>query len=191
MKTYKIDELKILDYVKRNTAKVYRTITYSLLLKTLILFITTQNIGLATLAAIMAFIFGWFHLNNKKLTRLKAENFKIIVERNSISRIINLDNEKRLGFFQSISYQKAKKNSNVYVAKIDFNQIKSVEKRKGDLWIKTFDTKFFSSKSAFLIPKELLHFEELEKEINEKLNLLASLKARISDKQSSSPRITY
>ena len=114
-------------------------------------------------------IVGLIYLNNKKLTRLNAENLRIVVDDASITRVIDLDNESRMNFLHKYAYQRAKSISGGYYSKIDFSDLKSVEIKKGDLWIKSTKSNSFNGKNIVLVPRELKGFEEVESLVREKL----------------------
>jgi len=145
MKIYKIDSSKISEYTKRNDNRLFKAITIAIaslpFLMFLIMWDTPAEFIFIPLFSILlaALMLGLVYLNNKKLTRLTAENLQIIVDDNSIIRVIDLDNEPRLNFLHKITYDKAKNISSEYYAKVDFNNIKSIENKNGDLWVKGAD----------------------------------------------------
>lgn len=174
MKTYKVDNSKISEYTKRNDNIVFKTLAIALLAMPFLMFFITKRMDApADFFYIMLFsllfvalIFGLIYLNNKKLTRLTAENLQIVIDDNSITRVIDLDNEPRLNFFHKLTYSRAKNISGVYYAKVDFNYIKSIERKDGDLWVKATNSNVFNDKNIVIIPRELANFDDLEKELN-------------------------
>lgn len=173
MKTYKIDNLKISEYTKRNDSRALKTILIALATMPMLMFPMTKQEGAPTqLINYMIFsllftaiIIGFIYLNNKKLTKLKAENLNIIIDDNSITKVIDLNNEP-LNFIHKMAYDRAKNIFGDFYAKIDYNKIKSVEKKNGDLLIMTTESNTFNGKNILLIPRELINFDDLEKEIN-------------------------
>ena len=174
MKTYKIDSSKISDYTKRNDNRVFKILAITMVAMPFLMFpMTKQKDAPAELIYILLFsmlftalIIGLIYLNNKKLTRLTAENLKIVIDDNSITRVIDLDNEPRLNFLHKMAYDRAKNISGGYYAKVDFDNIKSIENKNGDLWVKTTNSNAFNGKNIVLIPRELTNFDDIEKELN-------------------------
>ena len=174
MKTYKIDNSKISEYTKRNDNRILKILVITMVSMPLFLFpMTRQKDAPAGLIYILLFsmmftalVVGLIYINNKKLTRLTAENLQIVIDDNSITRIIDLDNEPRLNFFHRMTYDRAKNISGGYYAKVDFDNIKSIEKKNGDLWVKAINSNAFDGRSIVLVPRELTNFNDVETELN-------------------------
>lgn len=177
MKEYKIDTNRISDYTKRNDNRVFKILIFTLFGIPFLMFPMTQQEGapqdliwmMSGSLLFTTLIVGIIYLNNKKLTRLSAENLRIIVDDVSITRIIDLDNEPRMNFLHKSAYQRAKNISGGYYSKIDFSDLKSVEIKKGDLWVKSNKSNSFNGKNIVLVPRELKDFNEVERMIKEKL----------------------
>jgi len=178
MKTYKIDISKISDYTKRNDNKVFKTLLFTMLTLPIFMFLLSKQKNAPdnfTYILILPMLFSTLivvliYLNNKKLTRLSAENLQILVDENSITRVIDLDKEPRLNIIHKLTYAKAKDAYGSYYAKVEFKDIKSIEKNNGDLWVKSTNSNSFNGKNIVIVPKELSNFDDLEMELNNKLN---------------------
>ena len=174
MKTYKIDSSKISEYTKRNDNRVFKILAITMVAMPFLMFpVLKQERAPKEVITIYIFSFaftalivGLIYLNNKKLTRLTAENLQIVVDDHSITRVIDLDNEPRLNFFHRMAYDRVKNISGGYYAKVDFDNIKSIEKKSGDLWVKATNSNAFNGKNIVLIPRELTNFDDIEKELN-------------------------
>jgi len=179
MKIYKIDDSKISEYSKRNNKKLFKMIIFGAIAAFMPVFLITQLEGSSgELTYIMLFSFlimaifiGIVFINNIRFAQIAAENLQIIVDDSSITRIINLDNELRLNFLHKIGYKKAKNTYGGFYEKIDFDSIKSIEKKDGDLWIKAPNATVLG-KNMVLVPKELKDFDEVEREINSRLKVI-------------------
>jgi hypothetical protein len=173
MKVYRIDRSKTSEYAKRHDNRLFRILAIAIVLILFLYFPILRNARAASgINFIMLFTFvfaivflGFIHYNNKKFTLLIAENFKIIIDKHSITRIIDLENESRLNFFHKRAYEKAKSHSGVFYTKIALNKIKSIEKKNGDLWIRPVNSSFLGEKGIVLVPRELESFNDLEREI--------------------------
>ncbi len=174
MKTYKIDNSKISEYTKRNDNRVFKILAITTLAMPFLMFpMIKQEDAPDELIYVLLFsilftalIVGLIYLNNKKLTKLTAENLQIVIDENSISRVIDLDKEPRLNFLHRMAYDRAKNISGAYYAKVNFDNIKSIEKKNGDLLIKSTNSNAFNGKNIVLIPRELTNFDDIEKELN-------------------------
>lgn len=176
MKAYQIDNSKISEYTRRNDNRVFKIVAITLLSMPILLLPMAQQkdapadliYGILFSFLITATVVGLIYLNNRRLTRLAAENLQILIDENSITRVIDLDKEPRLNFFHRMAYDKAKHISGGYYAKVDFNAITSIEKKNGDLWVKSTKSNSFNGKDIVLIPRELTNFEDIEKELDNK-----------------------
>lgn len=177
MREYKIDTNRISDYTKRNDNRVFKILIFTMIGMPFLMFPMTQQEGapkdliwiISGSLLFTTLIVGLIYLNNKKLTRLSAENLRIIVDDVSITRIIDLDNEPKMNILHKSAYQRAKNISGSYYSKIDFSDLKSVELKKGDLWVKSTKSNSFNGKNIVLVPRELKDFNEVERMISEKL----------------------
>ncbi len=177
MKEYKIEPSRIKEYIKRNDSRVFKILIFTMIGMPFLMFPMTQQEGAPKdviwimLGSLLftTLIVGLIYLNNKKLTRLSAENLKIEIDDVSITRIIDLDNESRMNFLHKNAYQRAKNISGSYYSKIDFSDLKSVEIKKGNLWIKSTKSNSFNGKNIVLVPRELKNFNEVERTVKEKL----------------------
>ncbi|SDL25823.1 hypothetical protein SAMN05421823_10535 [Catalinimonas alkaloidigena] len=174
MKEYRIDPTKIPQYTRRKDNRVFRILLIALLSFPLFALLLPQPAGAPTEAmwtVVAAFlvtggIVGSIYLNNKKLTRLSAENLRIVLDDASITRTIDLEKEPRMNFLHRFSYQRAKASTGGFDARMSLEEIKGMESRNGDLLIKS---KTLTGKYEILIPQELDGFEELEKTLRDKL----------------------
>ncbi|MEA5429619.1 hypothetical protein [Arcicella lustrica] len=178
MKTYKIDNSKISEFTKRSNNRVFKILAITTVTISILMFpMTRQKDAPAELIYIMLFsllfttiIVGFIYLNNKKLTRLTAENLKIIIDENSITKVVDVENDPRLNFLHRFAINKAKNiTSDIYYSKIDFDNIKPIKKKNGDLWVKAINSNAFNGEHIIVVPKELTNFDELEKEVNNRL----------------------
>lgn len=177
MKIYKIDSSKISAYTNRITNRLLKIILSSMILVMVLIFYTFPNqnepISEKLPSLLISFSFssvlmGFLYFNNKKLTFYMAESLQIIIDDTSITRKINLDQDMRLNFIHRSSYNKAKGTSGIY-EKIDFDQIKSIEKKKNEIWVKATNSNAITNSNIVVIPKEISNFEEIENILNSRL----------------------
>ena len=177
MTEFKIDPNRVSEYTQRNDNRVLKILIFTMLSMPFLMYPMTQKEGapqesiwVMTGSLLFAtLIVGLIYLNNKKLTRLNAENLRIVVDDASITRVIDLDNESRMNLLHRYAYRRAKSISGGYYSKIDFSDLKSVEIKKGDLWIKSTKSNSFNGKNIVLVPRELKGFEEVESLVRKKL----------------------
>jgi hypothetical protein len=171
MKEYKIDTDRISEYTKRNDNRVFKILIFIILGMAFLIYSPTQQEGtfneMVWFMTSTILIVGLIYMNNKKLTRLSAENLRIKIGNDSITRIIDLDNEPQMNFLHKNAYQHAKNTLGGFYSKIDFNDFKSIELKKGNLWIKSSKSNSFNGKNIVLIPKELNGFKEVETIVRE------------------------
>lgn len=173
---YKIELNKISGYTKRNDNQVLKILIYTMIGLTILIIPTViKQSGMEGLIPLsISFIFttsiiGLIYLNNKKLTKLSAENLKIIIDDLSITRIINLDNEPGMNFLHKYNYARAKIISDSFYSKISFSELKSIELKKGDLWIKSVKSNSFNGKNIIIVPRELKNFNNIKSILEEKV----------------------
>jgi hypothetical protein len=116
-----------------------------------------------------AVMIGLIYWNNKKLTRLRAENLIIIVDEESKTCKIDLENEPRMNFLHRYGYEKAKNVSGVFYARIEFDQLKSFDSKNGDLLIKAMNSNPLNGKNILTVPQELEGFSEVEEIVKSKM----------------------
>ncbi len=177
MKQYRLHRNKIKDYTKRQDNRVFKMLLVAMLLMTLLML---PMILLDEMYRAMAWMFVvslvftnlvvfLIYRNNQKLGLLGAKNLLVTIDDTSITRIIDLDNEPRMNFLHKYAYQNAKQISGAYYAQIAFKDLKSVETKKEDLWLKSTKSNSFNGKNMIVIPTELEGFEEIEKILKAKL----------------------
>lgn len=177
MKTYKIDNSKISEFTKRSNNRVFKIKILAITIVTTMCVLMFSMIRQKDVSAELIYtmllpllfttiIIGLNYLNNKKLTNLVAENLKIIIDENSITKVIDLENDPRLNFLHRFAMKKAKNiTSDIYYSKIDFYNIKSIEKKNGDLWVKAINSNAFNGEHIIVVPMEITNFDDLEKDI--------------------------
>ncbi len=171
MKEFKLNPDRISEYTKRTSNRVLRTIIFVLIGISFLTFLMTQqkgfpkeSIGIIFTSHFLAIIIlGLIYLNNSKLSRLCAENLRIVVDDVSISRIIDLENEPRMNFMHKYGYKRAKHISGGYYTRIEFSDMKSTEHKNGDLWIYSTESNPINGKYILVLPRELNGFKEVEK----------------------------
>lgn len=177
MKEFKIDPARLGEYTKRNDGRVLKILVITMLSMPFLMYPMTQMEGFpkevawAFLGSLLftTLIVGSIYVNNKKMTRLSAENLVIRIDDSSITRTIDLDNEPRMNFLHKYGYKRAKSISGGYDARIEFSDLKSIETKKGDLWVRSKSSYRLDGKNIVLVPRELLGYEEVESLLKEKL----------------------
>ncbi|NME68591.1 hypothetical protein [Flammeovirga aprica] len=178
MKEYRINKQKISDYTKRNDNRVFKILLFTMLGMPILMYpsmgkslepFLIMSFSLLTTALIV----GLIYLNNKKLTRLSAENLRILIDENTITRVIDLEHEPRMNFLHKYSYQQGKTNSGAFYTKIEFKNLKSVSNKNGDLWVHSIKSNSFNGHGILVIPQELENFMELEQLLRSTTNQMS------------------
>jgi hypothetical protein len=177
MKEYKIKENRISDYAKKVNNRVFIVLAICMLSFPLLMYPMTMQEGapdemiwIIIGSMLLTYpIIGLIYLNNKKLSRLVAENYKVTIDESSIVKSIDLDSEPRMNFFHKYAFKRAKKISDGTYCKINFVDLKSIGNKQGDLIIKSTKSNSINGRNIVVIPKELNGFEEIENIITELL----------------------
>ncbi|HLP51167.1 MAG TPA: hypothetical protein VK154_09815 [Chitinophagales bacterium] len=173
MKVYKLKEESIPLYVNKVNGLVGKIIAFALIIAVLVMLlplIMTKNMEMLSIyGASMLFtglvVAGIYH-NNKKFSKLCAENLEVIITADSITRKIDMENETRMNFFHKFSFNGAKHTAGFYT-QIPFNNIKSIETKNGDIWVKAKNFNMLNGQNMLVISQYLHDFDELEKLTNE------------------------
>jgi hypothetical protein len=177
MKEFFIKPENIGNYTKKNNNRVFKLLLWSTVISGVIISLSlSKSLNTKVLLAILAnFLFmflliGFLYWNNKKFTRLVADNLKIVIDESSISRVLDMDNEPRMNILHKYGHAKYKTMNGGFINKIKLTDIKKIAYKKDDLWIYGRNSNSFNGKNILSVPREIEGFDEIESLVKQYLD---------------------
>jgi|SRR6185437_4498752 len=170
MTQYRLDTSKLKSYVGKENKHIFRLLILGFLTVIVVQlpnlkneFTSNGNI-IRELLSFFVFLLlsGLLYFLRKKYTTLVAENLLIIIDEQSITKKIDLENTPQLNLVNIALYNVAKRNTYGYNTCIEFNQINLVTYKKGDLWIYAVASNSFTGKNVLIVPQEIERFDEID-----------------------------
>ncbi len=167
---YKLDPNKLKSYIAKQNSRVVRLLIVGCLTVSIVQLTYLKkelgynsNLFRVFLPYVVTLLFfGLLFFLRKNYTILVAKSLFIIIDENSITKKIDLENTSRVSLLNMCLYNLAKRFTYGYFICIKFNQINSIISNKGDLWIYSLASDSFTGKGVLIIPQEIEKFDEID-----------------------------
>jgi hypothetical protein len=107
--------------------------------------------------------------------RILAENLVIRIDSDSITRIVDAKNDKRMGLISKLAYQSAETKHGVASSRycrIPFDYLISVRSKNGKLVVTSKTSNWISGKDIIRIPKEISEYSAIEMLLKSQLSMI-------------------
>lgn len=164
MKEYKVEPSRISEFARRMDQSVLKVLVFTGVSVPLLMLPMTQQKGapkeliwLIAFSTIFTYLILLFiYLNNRRLTKRRATNLRIVIDEESITRSFDSTSES------------SEATTNGFYTQIKFSDIKKLERKKAGLDVHSVHSNSFNGSGIIHLPIELSGFEEVEKLLREK-----------------------